>query len=246
MTANQEAAIHGATRPVERAPVFNTVRLMIDRIVADDTTGELGAKDEIKLTAVVAVGEVTSAGARPTVRAKARRGRTIDAGQFKKGEVRNFATPKLIAEFPLGPRQGDWPRHFAQTTLLLAEIDENHLNKVVTDVIEAIDQDLGRVLAGAAAGLATTVAAAALAGGAAGSVVPLIGTAVGAAVTSVSALAFGAIKNARQDDLFPPKPVELKLSAYPQRAGKMDGAGGTARFQTKGGDYRVIYSWEIA
>jgi phage tail tape-measure protein len=188
---------------------------------------------------------VTTSGPKPKVSAKARRGRTIDAGQFKKGDVRDFNPAKVIAEFPLGPREGDWPRH-ARAALLMIEKDEGDIGTVVSAVVDAIDKDLSRALGSAAAGLAATVATAALAGSAAGSVVPLVGSAIGAAVATTSALAFGAISQARKDDLFPPEDVHLKLAAYPQRPGKIDGSAGTVRFQAKGGNYRADYYWAIA
>lgn len=242
MTAHPETAARAGARPV--TPAFKSVRLMIDRIVADATTKEID-RDEIILTSIEAVGEVTASGPKPKVSARARRGRTIDAGQFRKGDVRDFNPAKVIAELPLGPREGDWPRH-PRATLLMIEKDEGDIGTVVATVVDAIDKDLSRALGSAAAGLATTVATAALAGSAAGSVVPLVGTAIGAAVATASAAAFGAISQARKDDLFPLRAVELKLAAYPQRPGRVDGSAGTARFQAKGGDYRVTYWWEVA
>jgi hypothetical protein len=224
-------------------PRFSSVRLVIHRIVAHAGTREID-KDEIVLTAIETVGEVIAAGAKPTVRAKSRRGQTIDAGKFKKGDQRHYDVPRAIASFPLGPRGGDWPRT-AQATLLLIEKDEGQIGNVVAAVVDAIDDDLGRAIAGMAAGLATTVATAALAGSAAGSAVPLVGTVIGAAAAAANAAAFGAIRQARKDDLFPLKPVRHELAAYPQRAGTIEGSRHSARFQAKGGDYEVTYSWEV-
>lgn len=247
MTAHQDAAARAGARPVSPAhvsPAFKSARLMIDRVIADATTKEID-RDEIVLASVEAVGEVTGSGPKAKVSAKARRGGTIDAGQFKKGDVRDFNPARVIAELPLGPRQGDWPRR-TRATLLMVEKDEGDIGTIVAAVVDAIDKDLSRQIGSAAAGLAATVATAALAGGAAGSVVPLLGTAVGTAVAAATTAAFGAISQARKDDLFPPETVDLTLAAYPQRPGKVDGSGGTARFQAKGGSYRVTYWWEIA
>lgn len=227
------------------APTVRSVRLMIDRIVADATTNEVGKKDEVVLTTVEPVVEVVAAGDKPKARACSRRGATITAGQFKKGDVRDFNPARPAATIPIGSRQGDWPRTL-HSTVLLIETDENEIGKIVAAVIDAIDKDVTKALAGAAAGLATTVAAAALAGSAAGSVVPVIGTAVGAAVAAAGAAAFKAITQARKDDLFPPQVASVRLPAYPQHAGKVQGSEFTLRFQAKGGSYRVSGWWEAA
>jgi hypothetical protein len=243
MNASQATAARAGAVPAT-APTFKTLRLMIDRIVADQPTREID-QDEITLTAVVPLARKAGAD-KAKLEAKSEQGNVINAGKFKKGEARDFNPPKLLAHMPFGPRQGNWPRE-QHVTALMIEVDRGKLEPIVAAVIDAVDKDVTKLLATAATSVATTVAAAALAGSSLGSVVPVIGTAVGAAVAAAGGAAFAAIKNAREDDPFHPAKVTVKLAAYPAKAGRLPGSEFTLRLTSeKGGVYRVIGWWEVA
>jgi hypothetical protein len=243
MNASQATAARAGAVPAT-APTFKTLRLMIDRIVADQTTREID-KDEITLTAVVPLARKGDGG-KAKLESKSERGKTIGAGKFKKGDVRDFNPPRLLAEVPLGPRQGDWPREL-HATVVMIEVDEGKLEPIIKQVIDAVDKEVGEMLAKAASAAATAVLSAAMTGAGAGSPVPIIGPAVGAAVGAATAAAFIAIKKAQEDDPFHPKDVVARLASYPTRAGKLGGSDFTLKLTSeKGGVYRVIGYWEAA
>lgn len=228
-----------------RARAFTSVKLRLHQIECVKTTKEVD-RDEIVLAAVMAEGELQNS---KKLVAKAKKGAVIDAGKFKKGEKNRFGQPRTLAEFRIGKKEIEWPRHYA-ATLILIEKDEGAIGSIVNSAVRSIQVELTAALstsaAAAGASAAGALMAAAGAGAAAGSVVPLVGTAVGAAVATATTLALNGIKKARADDVFEPKSEILKLNSAPAQAGEINGSKKQIAFKGFNGIYRVTVSWAVS
>jgi len=222
--------------------------LRIHQVKCVKTTKEID-KDEIVLCGIETSGEVVMKRNKKSLKGKAREGKRISVGKFKKRTVKNYKNPKVVARLNLGSRKADWPRNYI-ASILMIEKDEGQIGKIVNSVVKAIDKQVTKAVVKIASGAATAAAGSALsaigAGAAAGSVVPLVGTAVGAAAAAAVAAGFSVIKKARADDVFPPKRLKLKLNKHPSRKGQVSGSKKKVTFRGFGGVYTVLYSWSIS
>ncbi len=232
------------SRPSEsKRPEFQSLQLLIHEVVCEKTTRELVAKDDIKLAGIETLTEVSIKDGQKLLKAKARKGSILAAGKFRKGDAETFRNPKVLAEIPLGPRGGEWPREFS-ATVLMAEMDGDKLGPIVALIVDAIDDEVGKAVAGAA----TSLAAGILAGSAVGSLVPIpvVGTVAGAVAGAVTAGVTSALKKAQAPDVFPPERAKFALDAYPSAAGPVADSRKTLHFEGHGGVYRVVCSWCVA
>lgn len=246
----------GGRRKPERKPdkpskpkkgqVFKKIELRIREIICVKTTKELD-KDEIILSSVETQGKLSGKQDKFKVKAKARAGKTIDAGKFRKGDKESYLPPKLIAQFPLGERGDKWPRNYF-AVLVMVEKDEGAIGTCLERVINAVDDELVEAVTekvAEEAGRAITATATAIGiGAAAGVIVPLVGPLIGAAAGKAVSKALEEIKKAKADDVFPRHRILYSLEEYPIEEGEIHRA--TANFKGFKGHYRVVYSWVIA
>jgi len=239
------AARRPTARVVSRttdAPRYEKVYLRIHRVECVKTTKEID-RDEITVGVIKTVGVITEKRGRKLVRAAGKAGKSVNAGKFKKGTTRRFRPAKVVASFPYGGRNRDWPRHYP-ASIVLIERDKGSVSKVINTAINAIDEEAVTLATGlattAATGLATSVAA----GAAAGSVVPLVGTAVGAGVGAAVTVGLNAIKRSRAHDVIGFKRADCNLRRAPSKGGQV-GDRKTLVFVGQKGRYKVTYSWEV-
>lgn len=219
-------------------------KLRVHKIECIKSTKEAD-RDEIRVTAIKTLGKVETKNRQKTLSAKSSRGKTIDAGKFKKGTEVCFKKPRTIASFPLGDPDLDWPRYFLARVVLI-EKDKGGAEGVVDAMIDAIDDDVAKKVASVASTVAVGAMASALgAGAAAGSVVPLVGTAIGAGVAAAVMGASTALRGARKDDCFPARKLQLKLAGKPRAAGQVSGSRKTLTFKAHGGEYKVTSDWAV-
>ncbi len=242
-TTTRRPTTSRATTERNQNPRFATVSLRVNKIECIKTTKEID-RDEIKLAAITTQGQVKASGSKKKLAARAERGEVLDAGKFKNGETRNYRRPREIARFKAGGRDG-WPRYY-HATLLMIEEDEGAIGKIVNEAVKSVEKEAAAAISTAAASATSTALAAVLAGSAAGSAVPLIGTAVGAAAGAAVGVAAAPIKKAHEDDVFDPKHIQLRLTAFPRRAGVVEGSRRTAIFRGFKGVYRVTYTWAVS
>lgn len=243
------SSTHGARRPSSapsgavraEGPTFKNLQLRIHKVVCEKTSRELG-KDEMTVAGIEAVAEVQGSGSRKSLKGKARKGKTVAVGKFRKGDEKVFQTPKDIANIPLGPHGGEWPRDF-QAWVVMVESDEGALGKAVSAAVDAIDEKVVAYVSSAAATLATGLAA----GAAIGSAVPLplLGSAIGAVAGAATAAIANALKNAKKDDVFPVRTAKHTVQRYPSKAGELRGSRETLTFNGHGGCYKVVVSWAV-
>ncbi len=233
----------GGTATVPRAssnaPRFSMVNLRVHEIRCVKTTKEID-RDEIILSAIKTEGKVVGSGNRKKLAAKAEKGKLLDAGKFKKGDVRRYRRPRVLASFKAGSSRSGWPRYY-YATLLMIEKDEGAIGTVVNAAVKAVEKEAKAAVTTASSAVAT----AAMAGLAAGSSVPLVGTAIGAAAGAAVGMAASAIKKSRQDDVFPPKAIHLRLPKFPRKAGLVASSKKTVVLKGFKGTYRVTYSWAV-
>jgi hypothetical protein len=252
----KQAAAHGAvpaakppvkkvirpapSRAVRPGPTFSKLQLRVHKVTCEKTTRELFKKDDMSMAGIVAYGEVAGSATRKQIKAQARKAKTVELGKFGKNDEHRYDTPKIVAEHPLGPKGGDWPREFP-AWLLLVEKDEDALGKVVSTAVEAVDDEVVAFVTTAA----STVAAGLAAGSALGSVWPGVGTAIGAGVGALTAAALDALKKGRRDDVFRLQAVVLKVGTYPTEAGELSSSKKTLTFRDHGAIYKVVISWAV-
>jgi hypothetical protein len=130
----------------------------------------------------------------------------------------------------------------------MIEKDQGALGDAVNSAIKSVEDEVTRAVEKAAGAAATAVVSGLAAGAAAGSAipVPLIGTAVGAAAGTAVGLVCGQIKKARQDDVFDPREIHLRLDRFPDEAGQIAGSRDKAVFKGFQGHYVVTYSWAVS
>ncbi|MFE2754870.1 glycine zipper domain-containing protein [Actinosynnema sp. NPDC059335] len=152
-------------------------------------------------------------------------------------------SPHVLLDFDLR-RNGDWPRSFTATLLIVEEdagdVDESFtkLGSVVVDEVRS------------AAVSAAQKAAGALVGAVVGSAVPGVGTVVGAAVGALAGAVFDAIvdeiKAGLANDVFTPIPLTLTVPD-PRliRQHRDIGEVRTLTVRENGAHYEIDYDWHL-
>jgi hypothetical protein len=227
-------------------PDFDRVQLRIHEIECVKTTREID-RDEITIAAIKVEGSLQTSGGKKKLKARAEKGVMLDGGKFKKGDTREFNNPRTVLSFAAGDSDAGWSRYY-YATLLMIEKDQGALGDAVNSAIKSVEDEVTRAVEKAAGAAATAVVSGLAAGAAAGSAipVPLIGTAVGAAAGTAVGLVCGQIKKARQDDVFDPREIHLRLDRFPDEAGQIAGSRDKAVFKGFQGHYVVTYSWAVS
>jgi phage tail tape-measure protein len=225
-------------------PLYSAVNLRVHEIECISTTKEILSKDQIVIGAIKVEGALGGTKDQRKLAARAERGEHFSAGKFGKGDKQSYPKTHVLASYEPGGRIGNDPR-FYLGALILIEQDNDQIEEVITSAVNAVDKQVLSAVSTAAA-TATAGALAGVATGAAiGSFAPLIGNAVGAAAAAAVGLALGEIKNARADDVFPLKMVELRLTSSPDEPGEIDGSRQTVTFTGFKGQYKVVISWAV-
>ncbi len=227
------------------APRFEHVDLRIHSIKCVDDSKEID-RDEITLAAIKVEGKMQGSGNAKKLAVKAEKGETLDGGKFKKGDMRKYSQPRRVARFAAGGEgaKDDWPRQYHATLVLIVK-DKAAIGAIVNKIVTLIEKQLAGKIVATVGKTAANLAAGAAAGAAMGSAVPLVGTAAGAAVGAAIKAGAGAIKKAREDDVFEPKQVRLELPAFPSDAGEIEGSKDKKVFKGFKGRYDVTYSWAV-
>jgi hypothetical protein len=229
--------------PTEQ-PRYSSVNLRVHEIRCITTTKEILNKDRIVMAAVKVEGALGGTKDQRKLVARAEKGEQFSAGKFGKGDVQQYPKTHVLASYEPGGRIGPDPR-FYLGALILIEEDNDQIEEVINSAVNAVEKQV----IDAVSKVAVTATAAALSGvasGAAiGSFVPIIGTAIGAAAGAAVGIALGEMKDARADDVFPLKMVELQLDRVPDEPGEIEGSRKTVTFEGFKGQYKAIISWAV-
>lgn len=245
-SARGTGAVRKESSSSKHTPDFAQVQLRIHEIECIKTTKEID-RDEMKLAAIKVEGALENSGGKKKLAARAEKGDILDAGKFKKGDTRKYRHPRSVLSFAAGDEDAGWPRYY-QATLVLIEEDEGKLGAVINSAVKSVEKEVTVEIEKAAGAAATAIASGLAAGAAAGSAipVPLIGTAVGAAAGTAVGLISAEIKKSRQDDVFNPKSIQLRLERFPSKGGELAGSKDKAVFKGFQGHYVVTYSWSLS
>jgi hypothetical protein len=228
----------------DNMPYFGMVNLRIHEIECIKTTKEVD-RDEITIAAIKVEGRLEKSAGKEKLAARAEEGEVLSAGKFKKGENRRFSPPRTVATFPSGGKGLEWPRYY-YATLVMIEQDEGAVGKVVSEVVKSVEKEVADVVSKAVSTAAVAALSSLAAGAAAGSAIPFIGTAVGAAAGASIGLVAAEIKKARQDDVFQPENIHLRLERFSNDGGEIEGSQRKAIFRDFQGHYVVTYSWALS
>lgn len=246
-TSNRSPGVSRRERNSSRIkPAFDRVQLRIHQIECVKTTGEMD-RDEITIAAIKVEGNLHISGGKKKLAARAEKGDILNGGKFKKGDSRQFDNPRTVLSFAAGDGDGGWPRYY-YATLMMIERDQGTVAAIVNGAVKSVEDEVTRAVEKSAAAAATAAVSGLAAGAAAGSAipVPLIGTAIGATAGTAVGLVCDQIKKARQDDVFDPRDIHLRLAQFPEEAGQIAGSRDKAVFKGFQGHYVVTYSWAVA
>jgi len=152
--------------------------------------------------------------------------------------------PHVLMEFDLR-RDGDWPRSFA-VTLLIVE----HDNDDIAETFHVLNEKVGAMVKDAAVKGAAS-AAGSLIGGALGSAIPGIGSAVGAAIGAVVGSVFDEIISEIQqglaNEVFTPRTLIIEVQS-PDQLGQHPGISTVQSIEIneKGARYTIEYDWNVS
>ncbi len=244
--ANKPTAKKPATKPsTPRAeqPRYSSVKLRVHEIECVKPTGELG-RDELKLAAVKVEGALGGTKEKKKLAARAQKGEQVSAGKFRKGDKQKYPKTRVLATYDAGGPIGSEPRFFLGAVLLV-ETDEDRMGAVINSTVKSVEKEVVAAISTATATASAAALTGVASGAALGSAVPLVGTAIGAAAGAAVGLALGEIKDAKADDVFPLKKVDLELSKFPAEPGEIPGSRQTLNFKGFKGHYKVTISWAV-
>lgn len=244
--ASQQSGSTATRQPAKSTgSSVRSVKLCVERIKCIKKTGELFSKDKMVFTGIKKMNKVVEKNGRPSIKPNSTRGMTINAGKFKKGDKVNYSKPKTLASIAIGPASLPWPRTFG-VAVVGVEKDGSQLKKIIDNLIEKFDNEAaskaGEV---AAAAVVSAIASGTGTGAMIGSMIPIpgVGTAAGAAVGAGVMAISSAIRASTDDDVFPPKGVQLTLDSKPNRKGRIGGKK-TLKLKRNKAEYELTYFWE--
>ena len=162
---------------------------------------------------------------------------------FKDGSQKVYNPPRVLKTFSLNGAQ--YPADF-MIAMALAEKDGGGLSKFITDLWEAIRDEVTVILTavGAAAGAAAGVAIGGTFGTAVGGP---IGTIIGVVAGAIVGALIGWLISALKDDIFEPQSAALRLPSANSTftGGSLTSQLMSLNFRDHGGYYRAYYSWQI-
>lgn len=162
---------------------------------------------------------------------------------YDDGETKIYNPPRLLKTFSL--TNVSYPADFLMV-LALAEKDNGGLSDFLSDLWEAIKDDVTAIIAAVSAAAGAIIGA-----GVGGTLGTAIGGPLGAIIGAVAGAIIGALVgwliSALKDDIFTPQPaaVHLPHASSTFAGGALTSPQFTVNFRDHGGHYRVYYSWKI-
>jgi len=156
-------------------------------------------------------------------------------GNFHTGTVKKYSPPKQFAVFDL--TAGKTYPQFFYAMLVIADKDKGGFTDVLNKLLDRVKE---KVIEAISAALGAGI------GGAIGSAIPGLGTVIGLVVGWLIGKLVGWLKKLWQDDVFPPKTVNVKIPSLPAHwKGKTDSPEQTILFTYYGGKYQLKYDWRM-
>lgn len=163
----------------------------------------------------------------------------ISIGKFKKGDIKNFASPLRLSGFRL--QEGDvFPKTYL-AVLDAAEIDAGGFSEFLDKLVDGIVVQSTVILTILAAGIG--------AGAGAGSALPALGTLIGMVAGAALVLIGALLKKLAGDEIFPPQaltPVTLGslTDRFPDNS--LESSKEILHFLGFGADYELTVSWRLS